>query len=278
MRNLAMLLVVSNLWAQAPKAVFLKTRTFPEEMYYASRVDPLTQDAVNTSLKPLVESMGFRVVDEATAERTPEALVLEASGASFRSPEGDSGLQLQVQLATAGALLKGAPDPGAAHGAVMIALPGKVPTGSWLAENLAKLARNLVKRREAWAANPPGKGKVDGATSTPVPPPPSRVEPAAPAPPAEVADFDFKDVQVRSRPRLPAYPILARANAIQGKVVAEVIINDEGQPTLVSILEGPLALQSVAAFYALRWRFEPARLNGKPQWARFRIIMPFKLR
>jgi hypothetical protein len=33
----------------------------------------------------------------------------------------------------------------------------------------------------------------------------------------------------------------------------------------------------VAQDYAMGWRFEPALLNGQPQWAKFKLVMPFKL-
>ena len=110
--------------------------------------------------------------------------------------------------------------------------------------------------------------------------------PGAPgAPPAEptekakgVVDFDFSQIRVKRQPPAPPYPIAAKLARVQGTVVLDLIIDPQGEPILAEAREGPVPLLLTAIGYALDWRFEPARLNGVPQVARFRLTMPFRLR
>lgn len=105
---------------------------------------------------------------------------------------------------------------------------------------------------------------------------------AAPAEPTEkakgVVDFDFSQIRVKRQPPAPPYPIAAKLARVQGTVVLDLIIDPQGEPILAEAREGPVPLLLTAISYALDWRFEPARLNGVPQVARFRLTMPFRLR
>jgi hypothetical protein len=49
-------------------------------------------------------------------------------------------------------------------------------------------------------------------------------------------------------------------------------------PTSAVAKEGPPQLRPTAEAYAMQWKFEPAMLNGAPQYARFKLTMPFRLR
>jgi TonB family protein len=92
-----------------------------------------------------------------------------------------------------------------------------------------------------------------------------------------VKDFEFSQVKIKHQPPAPHYPLIAKVNRIQGTVVIELTIDPTGQPLRALALEGPVELAATAVDYALQWEFEPARLNGVPQYARFRLTMPFKL-
>ena len=92
-----------------------------------------------------------------------------------------------------------------------------------------------------------------------------------------VVEFDFANVKIKEQPPVPPYPAVARAARVQGKVVVEIVINPDGVPTQATAIEGPPLLRKFAEDYAMRWRFEPALLNGAPQWAKFKLIMPFRL-
>jgi TonB family protein len=91
-------------------------------------------------------------------------------------------------------------------------------------------------------------------------------------------DFDFSQIRVKYQPPAPPYPIEAKLARVQGTVVLSLIIDPKGEPVRVDAEEGPVPLLSTAIAYALAWRFEPALLNGVPQYARFKLTMPFRLR
>jgi len=92
-----------------------------------------------------------------------------------------------------------------------------------------------------------------------------------------VIDFDFSQVNIKYQPPAPAYPAMAKMARIQGTVVAEITIGPDGIPASAVAKEGPAQLRQHAVDYAMKWRFEPATLNGQPQYARFKLIMPFRL-
>jgi protein TonB len=93
-----------------------------------------------------------------------------------------------------------------------------------------------------------------------------------------VIDFDFSQVKIKYQPPAPPYPALAKIAKIQGTVVVEIVIGPDGVPTDAIAKEGPPQLRDYAASWAKTWRFEPAMLNGQPQYARFRLTMPFRLK
>ena len=80
-----------------------------------------------------------------------------------------------------------------------------------------------------------------------------------------------------SRPA-PPYPTSAKMHRVQGTVVVELIVDPEGRVARAEALEGPGPLLLTAIGYALDWKFQPALLNGVPQYARFRLTMPFRFR
>ena len=91
-------------------------------------------------------------------------------------------------------------------------------------------------------------------------------------------EMEFSQIKIKKQPPPPPYPSMARVLRIQGTVVVEVTINPAGYPVRVIAKQGPGALLMSAVGYALEWEFEPARINGSPQWARFRLTMPYRLR
>ncbi|HLO66574.1 MAG TPA: energy transducer TonB [Holophaga sp.] len=90
--------------------------------------------------------------------------------------------------------------------------------------------------------------------------------------------FDFTQMRIKVQPPAPPYPPLARLARIQGTVLVEMIVDPEGIPVSAVALSGPPQLAVTAVRYAMDWRFEPAKLDGIPQTARFRLTMPFNLR
>lgn len=92
-------------------------------------------------------------------------------------------------------------------------------------------------------------------SNAPAPPPP-----AAPAPPrggqAQLAKL------ISSAP--PAYPPMAKMQRLQGEVLLDVSIDDTGKVTKVAVVSGPAVFHQSAIDAVMRWRYEPARLNGQP--------------
>jgi protein TonB len=75
----------------------------------------------------------------------------------------------------------------------------------------------------------------------------------------------------------PGYPALARMTHVQGAVVLLMTIDETGAPTEVKVLEGHPGLQEAALQAARQWRFEPARVEGRPVPASFRLTLNFRL-
>jgi len=94
----------------------------------------------------------------------------------------------------------------------------------------------------------------------------------------KVVDFDFSNVRIKFQPPAPPYPALAKIARIQGTVIVEITIGPDGVPTQATALEGPVQLRATAQNFAMKWRFEPAMLNGVAQYARFKLNMPFRLK
>lgn len=76
----------------------------------------------------------------------------------------------------------------------------------------------------------------------------------------------------------PIYPDLARRAHVQGTVVLMMVVDEQGVPMQVRALDGHPALQEAAMQAARQWRFEPARMDGHPVPASFRLTLNFRLR
>ena len=76
----------------------------------------------------------------------------------------------------------------------------------------------------------------------------------------------------------PVYPDFARKARIQGPVVLLMTVDEGGQPIQVQVLEGHPVFHEAAKQAARQWRFEPARMNGRPVSAAFRLTIHFSLK
>jgi protein TonB len=76
----------------------------------------------------------------------------------------------------------------------------------------------------------------------------------------------------------PVYPDFARRARIQGTVVLLMTVDESGQPLRVQVLEGHTVFHEPAIQAARQWRFEPARVEGRPVPAIFRLTLKFSLR
>jgi len=118
---------------------------------------------------------------------------------------------------------------------------------------------------------------------------PSKAQPVATTPgtegspevteaPGQPVDMEFSKIFVKYRPPAPEYPAIAKIARIQGTVVVVLTIDAKGRVIEAKAESGPEQLHACAVDYAKGWTFRPAKINGKPVSARFKLTMPFKLR
>lgn len=76
------------------------------------------------------------------------------------------------------------------------------------------------------------------------------------------------------------YPAKAREKEIQGRVLAQFVINEQGEITQIDILRSPDELLSKEAVRVIElmpaWR--PGKQNGKPVNVRYTLPIVFKLK
>lgn len=108
----------------------------------------------------------------------------------------------------------------------------------------------------------------DNGTTVPPPPPPTRVTPAS----ASVLPRESKPVRLPSEILVgkaiskpsPQYPTIAKAAGVQGPVVVQVLIDEQGRVVSAKVTSGHPLLQQAALQTAYRWKFSPTVLTGTP--------------
>jgi TonB family protein len=139
------------------------------------------------------------------------------------------------------------------------------------------------------SVNPIQPAAPESESQPPVPPTPDNLEaPAQPAnppqpptpeqppvPPAKPASTqeksekpredkqDVKKGELIEAPR-PIYPDEARAKRVEGEVTVKIVIGDEGNVISARPTSGPELLKGAAKDAAMKARFKPTLLNGKP--------------
>jgi len=112
-----------------------------------------------------------------------------------------------------------------------------------------------------------GCGLVDAAPTPPPPPPPPVVHVGGDIkPPRKVVDV------------APVYPLLARAARVEGIVILEAVIAEDGSVRDVRVLRSQALLDEAAVEAVRQWRFTPTLLNGQPVPVVMTITVAFKLR
>lgn len=109
-----------------------------------------------------------------------------------------------------------------------------------------------------------------------VPPPPP---PAPEAAPSEVLRVGGRIARPRQlfAPR-PSYTEVARRARIQGTVILEVQLDEEGRVDDVTVLRSlPFGLTESAVAAVSRWRYEPARLGGRAVPVLMTVTVRFEL-
>ena len=105
------------------------------------------------------------------------------------------------------------------------------------------------------------------------PPPP----PPPPPPPIVHVGGDIKPPR-KVTDVAPVYPPLARAAAIEGIVILEAVIGEDGGVRDIRVLRSVQLLDEAAKEAVRQWRFTPTLLNGEPVPVVMTITVAFKLR
>ncbi|HUK23338.1 MAG TPA: TonB family protein [Terriglobales bacterium] len=75
----------------------------------------------------------------------------------------------------------------------------------------------------------------------------------------------------------PVYPVLARSMRVEGPVVLDILIHEDGSVSIARKVSGHPLLTQAAMDAVKRWHYRPAELNGKPTQVETRITVNFKL-
>jgi len=116
-------------------------------------------------------------------------------------------------------------------------------------------------------------GVLGGVGNGPAPPPP---------PPAPVKKSihqvggDVKQPREIHREE-PVYPVIARTAKVEGTVVIEAVIDEEGNVVQARAVSGPGLLIPAALQAVLKWKYEPTILDGMPVSVRMQVTVGFHL-
>jgi protein TonB len=75
----------------------------------------------------------------------------------------------------------------------------------------------------------------------------------------------------------PQYPIIAKQAKIQGTVVIDAVIDEQGNVVQAHVVSGPGLLLGSAMEAVAKWRYEPTRLNGQPISVEMHVEVHFSL-
>ena len=117
-------------------------------------------------------------------------------------------------------------------------------------------------------------GGVIGGVSTKVPPPPLAKE-NRPKAPVRVGGR-VREPKVISRVN-PEYPPLARQVHMQGVVVIDAILDEQGNVAEMKVVSGPPLLMQSALDAVRKWKYEPTYLNDQPVSVQLNVTVTFRL-
>lgn len=80
-----------------------------------------------------------------------------------------------------------------------------------------------------------------------------------------------------SRPVNPDYPLLARQMKVQGSVMLQALIGQDGGIQALRVISGPAILAEAAREAVKQWRFKPYYQSGRPVETEARITVNFTI-
>jgi protein TonB len=75
----------------------------------------------------------------------------------------------------------------------------------------------------------------------------------------------------------PAYPSMARNQRVEGDVLLQAFVDEQGKVAAVTVVNGPEVLRNAAMDALWNWRFKPYLLDGHPVAVRTFINFHFKM-
>ena len=105
------------------------------------------------------------------------------------------------------------------------------------------------------AGGPPSEIPGAGVASVPPPPPPEPIRP--------MRLHTGMKAPVKTTHVAPLYPVVARQAHIEGVVILEAVLDDQGRVESVRVLRSISLLDQAAVDAVRQWRFTPALLNGQ---------------
>jgi TonB family protein len=103
-----------------------------------------------------------------------------------------------------------------------------------------------------------------------------------PSPPAQRDEHGVVRVGASMAPPrrvgTPVYPAEAKAAGIEGVVIAEIVVNEQGSVTDAKVLRSIPLLDDAALAAVKTWQYEPTLLNGQPVPVRMTVTVNFTTR
>jgi len=118
-------------------------------------------------------------------------------------------------------------------------------------------------------------GGIVGGIPADLPPPPPPAPPPPPRGPVRVGG-EIKPPKLLYRVE-PVYPPLAVAAVIQGTVILEALVDEEGVVRDVKVLRSMSVLDRAAIDAVKQWRYSPVILNGRPEKFLLTVVLTFSL-
>jgi periplasmic protein TonB len=118
-------------------------------------------------------------------------------------------------------------------------------------------------------------GGVIGGVKTSVPIAPLVVKENKPKAPVRVGGH-VKEPKIVHRVE-PEYPVLAKQVHLQGIVVLEAVLDEQGNVTEMTVVSGPPLLIQAAINAVRQWKYEPTYLNDQPVPVQLNVTVTFRL-